>query len=148
MPGGTLGYGGELLLWSQGQSSEGTCALYASISNEGRCWDGEGFPMALGAPQVSVQDGGSTSSALCGYVLPLLICLLATVPVAAEVLARHFLVRLSWDPQRRQWAGYRPQDLCIHFFPGEQRQEQAAGKAWSWPCSEVITNTALISCCK
>lgn len=111
--------------------------IVCCISNEGRCCHGEGLPRVLGAPQVSVQDGGSTSSALCGRVLPLLICLLAMVPVAARALATHLLVRLSWNPQRRQWAGHRPQDLplllrSIHFFPGEQRQEQAARQPWSW----------------
>lgn len=110
MPEGTLGHGMELLL-SQWQSSALCIVCY--ISNEGRCWDGEAFPMALGVPQVSVHDGGSTYSALCGCILPLLICLLAIVPVAARVLARHILVRLSWDPQRRQWAGHRPQDLPL-----------------------------------
>lgn len=58
--------------------------------------------MALGAPQASVHDGGSTYSALCGCILPLLICPLAMVPVAAGAVARHPVVRLSWDPQRRQ----------------------------------------------
>lgn len=57
MPGGSLGHGVELLLLSQQRD----LCIVCYISNEGRCWDGEGLPMALGAPQVSVHDGGSTS---------------------------------------------------------------------------------------
>lgn len=101
MPGGTLGYGVELLLLSQGQGRDLCVVCY--ISNEGRWWDGEGLAMALVLLRhLSVRDRGSTYSTLCGCTLPLLIFL----------LARHLLVRLSWDLREGSGQGTDPR-TCL-----------------------------------
>lgn len=139
MPEGTLGHGVELLLLSQGPSREGTCGLCATSQKKDDGGMGKDFPWPWGLLRC--------------------LCMMEAAQIQLSVAASSpcsFASCCCWDPGKapsgqallgppeKAVGRHRPQDLpvllrSIHFSPGEQRQEQAAGQT----CSEVLTDTQL-----